>query len=93
MKNALYLTNQEVVIDSTKDVKKILEFENICDIWIYYMTDGTSYAESQIYSDLDNYNRVKNIILSAENKISDIIDFEKVAENMTKWYKSNKRNS
>ena len=51
------------------------------------MSDGTSYGECQIYSDYENYLLVKNILIKAESKVTDILDIDKITDNMTKWYK------
>ena len=87
MKSALYSLDQKVVINSTKEFKTIQEIENIADVWVYYMSDGTSYGECQIYSDYDNYLLVKNILVKAESKVTDILNIDKITDNMTKWYK------
>jgi hypothetical protein len=87
MKSALYSLDQKVVINSTKEFKTIQEIENIADVWVYYMYDGTSYGECQIYSDYDNYLLVKNILVRAESKVTDILNIDKITDNMTKWYK------
>jgi hypothetical protein len=87
MKSALYSLDQKVVINSTKEFKTIQEIENIADFWVYYMYDGTSYGECQIYSDYDNYLLVKNILVKAESKVTDILNIDKITDNMTKWYK------
>ena len=87
MKSALYSLDQKVVINSTKEFKTIQEIENIADFWVYYMYDGTSYGECQIYSDYDNYLLVKNILVKAESKVTDILNIDKITDKMTKWYK------
>ena len=87
MKSPQYSLNQKVVINSTKELKTIQEIENIADVWVYYMSDNTSYGECQIYSDYENYLLVKNILIKAESKVTDILDINKITDNMTKWYK------
>lgn len=87
MKSPQYSLNQKVVINSTKELKTIQEIENIADVWVYYMSDNTSYGECQIYSDYENYLLVKNILIKAESKVTDILDIDKITTNMTKWYK------
>jgi len=87
MKSAQYSLNQKVVINSTKELKTIQEIENIADVWVYYMSDNTSYGECQIYGNYENYLLVKNILIKAESKVTDILDIDKITTNMTKWYK------
>ena len=87
MKSPQYSLNQKVVINSTKELKTIQEIENIADVWVYYMSDNTSYGECQIYSDYETYLLVKNILIKAESKVTDILDIDKITDNMTKWYK------
>ena len=87
MKSALYSLDQKVVINSTKEFKTIQEIENIADVWVYYMSDNTSYGECQIYSDYETYLLVKNILIKAESKVTDILDIDKITTNMTKWYR------
>jgi|LakMenEpi03Aug12_release.lakeMendotaPanAssembly.Ray.scaffolds.fasta_scaffold289037_2 hypothetical protein len=87
MKSPQYSLNQKVVINSTKELKTIQEIENIADVWVYYMSDNTSYGECQIYSDYETYLLVKNILIKAESKVTDILDIDKITTNMTKWYR------
>ena len=87
MKSPQYSLNQKVVINSTKELKTIQEIENIADVWVYYMSDNTSYGECQIYSDYETYLLVKNILIKAESKVTDILDIDKITTNRTKWYR------
>jgi hypothetical protein len=84
-----YKPNCEVKLMNVKKPKLIVEVEYIHDTWIYYMSDGTSYAESQI-----EYGLTKEFLqlmtkLKKPQVFNKIFDTKKTAKAMSEWYKKN----
>jgi hypothetical protein len=69
------LTDNLVVIKKTKILKKIVESEKISDTEIFYMSDGTSFAISELEF-FDEYlsQRLQKLDLSISKKYSDFLD-------------------
>ena len=71
-----YQINQLVLTNNNK-IKKINEIELIEGVWIFYMTDGTSYSESQI-SEKVNVTSIlnKKVELNSEKLIEKLCDIK-----------------
>lgn len=81
--------NDRIVITETKISKIISDCELICDTEIYYMTDNTSYALSQISLFDYTQSSIHNVIESNKESIIKIFDTEKLAENCVRYMKNN----
>lgn len=86
-----YELNSKVIVKDTTIEKEIVDVENILNTWIYYMSDNTSYSESQIQSESDF--RYEYIVskLKDPQVFSKIFDTKKTAKAMSKWYNKNVR--
>lgn len=71
-----YQINQLVLTNNNK-IKKINEIEFIEGVWIFYMTDGTSYSESQI-SEKVNVTSIldEKVELNSEKLIEKLCDIK-----------------
>jgi hypothetical protein len=67
-----YKINELVVIEKCKSVKCISDSEVIQDVVIYYMSDNTSYSESQILTTKKGFKKIKK--LTSSSKIDDFIN-------------------
>ena len=94
-KHMKYSIGDSVYVIKTGEVKKIIDFEVICEIELYYMSDSTSFPCNML-------TKFKNIVSreDLEKKISNnkdiiigLIDFEKVVDNWAKWFLKNSNNS
>jgi hypothetical protein len=68
-----YKINQSVVIKKCKLIKQISDAEIICGKIIYYMSDHTSYCESQIFTTEKGVKRMETLTLSPN--IDNFINF------------------
>lgn len=86
MNNKFYL-NQDIVLFENFSVKKISEIEQIHNQFIYYMSDNTSYCESQILMDYRSFVKCQNSISNlSKERLFQIINIEKATKNAMKWY-------
>lgn len=84
-----YELNSKVFVKNTTIEKEIVDAENIFNTSIYYMSDNTSYSESQIQSESEF--QYDNIIskLKDPQVFSRIFDTKKTAKAMSEWYNKN----
>lgn len=84
-----YELNSKVFVKNTTIEKEIVDAENIFNTFIYYMSDNTSYSESQIQSESEF--QYDNIIskLKDTQVFSRIFDTKKTAKAMSEWYNKN----
>jgi hypothetical protein len=68
-----YKIGQSVILQNCKTEKKISDVEKIENVVIYYMTDNTSFSESQIFCTKKNYKKIKKV-LTPQN-INNLIDY------------------
>lgn len=59
-----YNINQSVVIKKCKTIKQVSDSEVICGVIIYYMSDKTSYSESEILSTQEDFNQIEDLVSS-----------------------------
>lgn len=84
-----YELNSKVFVKDTTIEKKIVDAENIFNTWIYYMSDKTSYSESQIQSESDfQYDYIISKIKDPQVFLR-IFDTKKTAKAMSEWYNKN----
>ncbi len=90
LKTMEFTINEYVKIKKCQSIKKIVDFENIYDVGVYYMEDCTSYSGEQIEaandSDINSY-----LISSVKKNIHTILNEEKlkkISESIKMWYYS-----
>jgi hypothetical protein len=87
MNNKFHL-NQKIVLCENLLIKKISEIEEINNEIIYYMSDNTSYSESQILLDQENFIKCENLISNlSKERLFQIVRLERAIENGVEWYK------
>jgi len=80
-----FLIGEKVFTQKEGIEKNIIDSEIINKVEIYYMSDKTSYSETQLVSDGENF--IKKLSDNKE-KIISLINYDKVTDNMVKWYKN-----
>ncbi len=93
-KGMKYSIGDSVYVIKTGEFKKIIDFEVICDIELYYMSDLTSFPCNELtkFKNITSREEIEQKILNNKDAIMSLIDFDKVADNWAKWFlkKSNK---
>jgi len=85
-----YSIGDSVCVIKTNEIKKIIDFEFICDVEIYYMLDNTSYSLSEI-CEVRIVENINKLITENEEKIinliDSLIDYKLIGRNWSKWLK------
>lgn len=84
---------ERIIISETETSKIISDHEIICNTEIYYMSDNTSYALSQINSFNYSECEILNVINSNKNNVISLFDTKKMAENCVIYMEKNKPKS
>ena len=83
-----YSIGDSVYVIKTRDLKKIIDFETIYDVELYYMSDLTAFPCEQLtkVKDIISQELLQKKISDNEDVIMSLIDFEKVSKNWTDWF-------
>jgi hypothetical protein len=82
----MFKVNDSVFVSKTNEIKKIIDFEIICDVEIYYMLDNTSYSENQLQQ-IASEETFKIKLEINKEIVHEFIDYEQLAKNVAEWYK------
>lgn len=86
-----YKKNEIIILDDLKTEKKIVDFEIINDVGIYYMSDKTSYSEKNILMTFKEFEKLKNLCKYSFFKIfnrKEII--YNISDSFSKFYREKK---
>jgi hypothetical protein len=81
-----YSIGDTVCVIKTNEIKKIIDFEIICDVEIYYMLDNTSYSENQLQQ-ITSEETFKIKLEINKEIVHEFIDYEQLVNNVAEWYK------
>ena len=94
-KHMKYSIGDSVYVIKTGEVKKIIDFEVICEIELYYMSDSTSFPCNMLtkFKNIVSREELEKKIFDNKDVIMGLIDVDKAANNLVRYILKNSNNN